>query len=317
MDLLSELLNEVRVEASALAAMHLRSPFHLQVRYAMPYSLTVLHGQCEWRDETDTVHVLQQGDSVLVLREAACGIASGPGIAAQPFGDAWHGNRLPNFTGSRDLLPPLKLTWGGDGPACELLGIAFSFEALHHAPMLTMLPATLVVPRPAHGQDAGVDAAVAFLAAEGEEGRAGYAALAAHHAETVFLGLLRSHALAGRLSTVGLLAGLRDRHLSAALTALHAAPGERWTVARLAGAAALSRSVFAARFTASMGITPMQYVTVVRMRWSARCLASDKVAIAALSEQAGYGSERAFRATFERHFGMSPGAWRKTARGRA
>ena len=110
-----------------------------------------------------------------------------------------------------------------------------------------------------------------------------------------------------------MLAGLRDPHLAAALKAMHAAPGACWTVNRLAQTASLSRSVFAERFAAPVGVTPMQYVGSLRMRLAGRLLAESRTTIATLADESGYASERAFRVAFQRHFGLSPAAWRRAA----
>lgn len=315
MDLLSTLLREVGVTASALGTLHLRSPFHLWLRYPMPHSFTVLSGQCTW---TDAVHqqpqVLHEGDSVLVLQTLNSAMASDPALPAVSMETAWRANGLPSFHGEADFSQPLQLNWGGDGAPCELLGVSFSFEARQRPPLLSLLPPSLIVRRSPLGADAGIGAAIAFLTAEHERALPGYAAMATHLARTVFAGLLRSHALHGQPPTRGLLAGLRDARLALALQAVHAHPAERWTVARMAQAAALSRSVFAKRFSTAVGITPMDYVALLRLHDAGHRLVDEPVSISALAQETGYASERAFRAAFLRQFGQSPSAWRKARR---
>ena len=58
----------------------------------------------------------------------------------------------------------------------------------------------------------------------------------------------------------GLLRGLGDDRLAAALEQMHANIAHPWNVAQLAKAAALSRSTFFERFTRTLGVAPMEYL---------------------------------------------------------
>ncbi|WP_409518650.1 helix-turn-helix transcriptional regulator [Methylobacterium sp. PvR107] len=66
---------------------------------------------------------------------------------------------------------------------------------------------------------------------------------------------------AGPSASAGLLRGLRDDQLAAALRCIHDRPAQAWTVAALAREAALSRSAFFERFQRTVGVAPMAYVT--------------------------------------------------------
>jgi AraC-like DNA-binding protein len=109
----------------------------------------------------------------------------------------------------------------------------------------------------------------------------------------------------------GWLAGLRDPHLAAVLGALHADPARPWTLAMLAGVAALSRTAFTARFAATVGEPPMRYLQSLRLHHAKRLLRDDRLTVAAVATRVGYSSEAAFAATFRRVFGEPPGAWRR------
>ena len=68
-------------------------------------------------------------------------------------------------------------------------------------------------------------------------------------AELTFVEAIRRYLSELPESTSGWLAGLRDPIVGLALSALHAAPREAWTVESLGRAVGVSRSVLAARFT--------------------------------------------------------------------
>lgn len=107
-------------------------------------------------------------------------------------------------------------------------------------------------------------------------------------------------------------ATLADPAVSVALRAIHQAPAEPWTVARLAAEAGLSRAPFARRFAAAVGWPPATYLTWWRMTLAARALQSTDRPLRQVSHQVGYASEFAFAKAFRRQFGLAPGAYRRS-----
>jgi AraC-like DNA-binding protein len=100
--------------------------------------------------------------------------------------------------------------------------------------------------------------------------------------------------------------GLSDNRLAAALRAMHARPAYRWTVAELAGEAAMSRSAFFARFSRIVGLSPIEYLLAWRMAVAKRLLRSREVAIEHIAARVGYGSASTFSTAFTRHVGTPP-----------
>jgi len=74
----------------------------------------------------------------------------------------------------------------------------------------------------------------------------------------------------------------------------------------------MSRSVFAARFSAVVGTPPMTYVSAARMR-AARAMLAEGGNVAAVAAAHGYGSEAAFSRAFARVTGETPGRVRRAA----
>jgi AraC-like DNA-binding protein len=105
----------------------------------------------------------------------------------------------------------------------------------------------------------------------------------------------------------GLLSGLADERLAAALRRIHQTPAHGWTVEQLAKEASLSRSAFYDRFRRALGIAPMEYLFVLRMALAKRLLQSDDEGnVATVAERVGYGSASAFSVAFTRHVGVPP-----------
>lgn len=105
----------------------------------------------------------------------------------------------------------------------------------------------------------------------------------------------------------GLLRGLSDQRLAAALRELHARPADPWTVGELAAAAGLSRSTFFERFRRTLGITPMEYLLHWRMLSSKNLLR--RMSVAEVARRVGYGSTSAFSVAFTRYTSLTPTAY--------
>jgi transcriptional regulator GlxA family with amidase domain len=75
------------------------------------------------------------------------------------------------------------------------------------------------------------------------------------------------------------LQALRDPSVATALAAIHDKPEHHWSVESLAAKAGLSRAVFAARFRERLGVTPMAYVSELRLRLASRWLQETDLSI--------------------------------------
>ena len=71
-----------------------------------------------------------------------------------------------------------------------------------------------------------------------------------------------------------------------------------------------SPSRFAARFSATLGESPMIYVTKWRMYIASQLLEGNQYSIDQVSHQVGYESLAAFSRAFKRHVGVPPAKWR-------
>jgi AraC-like DNA-binding protein len=122
--------------------------------------------------------------------------------------------------------------------------------------------------------------------------------------EVLLLEALRSSA--GTAASSGLLRGLADDRLAAAIKRMHERPTHAWTVAQLANEAALSRSAFFERFSRVVGMTPMAYLLAWRMALARKLLRNQDIAIADVAERVGYSSASTFSVAFTRHVGVPP-----------
>jgi len=142
-------------------------------------------------------------------------------------------------------------------------------------------------------------------------GRIGFAGMLARLSEVAAPMILRGWIEGGCENASGLIAALRDPRLARAILALHRQPGKDWTVAELAAESHISRSVFAQRFQATIGLPPLRYATELRMRLASQWLAKENLSIDAVAERLGYASQAAFSRAFKRVHGQPPSASRQ------
>ncbi|WP_323142936.1 AraC family transcriptional regulator [Massilia phyllosphaerae] len=128
--------------------------------------------------------------------------------------------------------------------------------------------------------------------------------------EVLFIEALRAAAASGADQgsgdAPGLLRGLADARLAAALRRMHEAPARNWTVADLAREAALSRSSFFERFSRAVGTAPMEYLLAWRMALAKDLLRRGAGGIAEVAARVGYSSASTFSVAFARHVGVPP-----------
>jgi AraC-like DNA-binding protein len=104
----------------------------------------------------------------------------------------------------------------------------------------------------------------------------------------------------------GLVRGLSDARLAAAIRVMHEHPTRAWTVADLAKEAALSRSTFFERFNRAVGVAPMEYLLTWRMALAKDLLRRNEGRIADVAQRVGYSSASTFSVAFTRHVGRPP-----------
>jgi len=287
-DVLSTLLGRIRLRGNVYArpvacgdwlispSGHAQASFHL-----------VSHGSC-WlhMDSLDAPLQLDAGDVMFFPFDVPHQLSSGP---ESPVGAP----RLPE---------------DGLGEQTQLVCGLYRSQDRELERLLRGLP-EVVVAR-ATRQDSGLARLIALLTEEAETTAPGTHLVLNALSDALLALLLREGIAQGKVEE-GLLGGLNDARLAPALTALHAAPGEPWTVDTLADKASLSRSAFADRFQRVMGASPAAYVAEVRMQEARALLRDSDVSVAQIAEQLGYATEAAFRRAFRRVVGATPGDVRR------
>ena len=199
-------------------------------------------------------------------------------------------------------------------PQVSLICGIFQCDQTAAIGVLSHLPPVLLFDAEQLAQ-AGLEHTIAALIEEAAADRQGSGALLHRLAEMIFIQLVRAWATDSAQGARGWLGGLRDPHIAASLSAFHAQPRQRWTVAALASCAVMSRSAFAARFTDLVGTAPLAYMTSWRMQTARRLLSDPRLSVMQVADQVGYTSEIAFAKGFNRAWGSTPAAYRRAYKG--
>src|SRR6185295_913489 len=172
-----------------------------------------------------------------------------------------------------------------------LLGGYFAFESADASLLVRLLPAVVHV----RGVER-LSTLVRLVGEESTERRPGRDLVLTRFVEVLLIEALRS--TPGDNAPSGLLRGLADTRLAAAMRNMHANPARSWTVDQLAEKAALSRSAFYERFTRAVGVPPMEYLLAWRMALAKDLLGRQDLALTEVAERVGYGSASAFSTAF-------------------
>lgn len=208
------------------------------------------------------------------------------------------------------LLYPGPLTHrfhNAPADGCDFTCARLDFDGGARNPIARSLPPVIALPL---ARVDGLAPALDLLFAETERVRCGQRLLADRLFEVVLILLLRWLLDHPREAGVrpGFITGLSDPRLARALVAIHDAPGEAWSLQRMAGCAGMSRTAFAGAFRDVVGQTPADYLADWRMAL-ARSRLREGRPIKLLADELGYANPSALSRAFAAKVGMSPRAW--------
>lgn len=264
-------------------------------------------------------HIVVQGACWLKIEGRTVALDEGD-VVVFPFG-AGHqlgvGRDGALVTPIKDLPPrPWRqipvLRYGEGGAPVRLLCGYLEFAAASFQPLREALPSLLHVRTRADGLG-WLAATVDQIVAEVDNPRAGGVSVLERLTEITFIEVLRQHVAKTPPAQRGWLAAMTDPALARCLALIHAHPERDWSLGALATAVGLSRSALTERFEVVLATSPMRYVRDWRLCLAGVALSTTGRPIAAIAEEAGYGSEAAFNRAFARAQGAPPAAWRKQA----
>jgi AraC-like DNA-binding protein len=313
-DPLGEALHSLRMSGSFYCRSELTAPWALELPPAEELLTfhVVTSGRCWLHAEGDEPRRLEPGDLALLPRDGHR-LSSDPGIPASRLDDL-----LQQQVRVSERYSILR--YGGGGTATSLVcgAVRFDHPAAHH--LVKLLPKVIHVEASSSPHLAMTDwmqSTLRLMSVEAKELRPGGETVITRLADILVIQAIRAWIERDPAARTGWLGALQDAHIGRAIALIHRDPARPWTVSSLAHEVAMSRSGFAARFTELVGEPAMQYVTRWRMHVALTLLQADDAAQSELAGRLGYQSEAAFSRAFKRLMGISPGAARRRAQGRA
>jgi AraC-like DNA-binding protein len=306
-DPLSELLLGMRLFGVNYRRVQIAPPFGIRFDTAAGRAQFhfVARGPVLLRTADGTVQSLADGDAVFLPRGGTHDLVSAPKLSARDI-DSFEASTLCESVGAIQACCD-----GGSQPVLIFSGcMEFDLGGMH--PLVALMPEVMLVGTLLERYPEILPMLEA-MAREACDERVGFAAILARLADVVSASIVRGWVECGCGDAAGWIDALRDPRLGRVITAMHRDPGRDWTVAELAAEMGSSRSVFAERFLAVTGVTPLRYVTELRMRLAAQWIGRDRVPIEAAAHRLGYASQAAFSRAFKRVVGRSPGAVRAAA----
>jgi AraC-like DNA-binding protein len=302
-DPLSDVLDMLHLRGEVFGRSELVAPWGISFPEGVARFHLVERGST-WLRVTGTARSIEisAGDLVMLANGAGHVLTSAPGASAIPLVEAL-----------RDCPDGDIVRFGRGEPQTTLVCGTFSLDAVASKALLAALPPLLVVAGKEGRPSAELESTLRFFSKEAVSRAPGHALAASRLVDLLLVQAIRSWLQSQPVENASWLGGLRDARVATALSEIHAAPERNWTVNELATAAGMSRSPFAARFTALVGEPPLKYLTRWRMQLATRWLRGGDVSVAEVAERVGYDSEAAFSRTFKRWMGETAGAMRRSA----
>jgi len=260
----------------------------------------VVEGGCWMTTATESVW-LTAGDVALMANGASHQLADARDSAVI---SVFHAER-------RQVGPDMyRLRAGGGGSMSVIVCCRVAFEEPCPAALIAMMPPILIV-RANEPSGHAVQSVLQLMASEVALNRYGAVTIMTRLADVAIMHLLREWIEGDRAVLSERASALGDPQIGPALAAIHRDPGRAWSVGALASLVNVSRSTFAERFTAVMGVPPARYLALWRMKIAERRLSQDRVSVAQVAMRLGYDSEASFARAFKRITGYSPGRYRR------
>lgn len=309
--------------SSALHAMHISGALLLREIYSPPWGVSIpeavalnpmlavrpdtrvvaFHmvefGHCEVKTASGQTEVLKAGEMIVCFGGEGHRICDGQPMAVQSVQALLGGEtnyRHPNVTGV-------------SAGASVICGV-FLLQHTEFNPLLAALPAMMRVNLERGGEFNNFAGIARLMIEEVDMQPLGGNYVVERLLEVLCAQAIRAYLQSAPKASAGWLRASQDPIVGRAMAAIHAHPGASWSVAVLAKMVAMSPSRFAARFTESLGESPMAYVTKLRMNVACRLLSSSQSGIEKIATDVGYDSAAAFNRAFKNHLGVPPGAWR-------
>ena len=299
-DPLGELLHHLRLEGSLYCRSELAGDWSLSMP-VLPGKMMfhiITAGHCWLTVDEQAPVALNKGTLVLVPHGSGHLVSSRTDIEPVPLLDC-------DIQRVSDRYEVLRIE--GDGEKTSLTCGIMGFDQLAGQQLIQQLPAVVMLEKPDQTTNQWLTSTLDFIAEEASRLHPGGETIITHLGDILVIQLIRHWMNHSPDASEGWLGAIRDRHIGAALRAIHQQPQEKWTVDSLARIAGMSRSGFSAHFKQRLGNSVKNYLTEWRMKLACQRLQQASEPLIVLANDYGYESEAAFSRAFKRVIGYPPG----------
>lgn len=315
-DVLSRILSACKAERAVTASFRLHAPWALHSAGTEGALIRMCTGAGYWIcTDGGTPVEIGPRDIVMLPRGTPHTVSStrDPGDGVVPFADL-----LKAHMTGRHGDHPIELTYCADGssadaPPTQLFSLHLWMPALDVGAIPAELPPLIVLRAGELPLAHTLANTMELLVQDSLSQRPGWQLSAARMGDLLLVHILGEHLRKPVDRRQHMPNVLDDPGIARAVAAMHEAPQRDWSIAQLAAVAYLSRTVFAERFGALLGVPPMQYLRAFRMNLAAERLRQPRARVAEVAEAAGYASEKAFSRAFQRWIGVSPTQYQRDA----
>ena len=308
MDLLSDILSQLKLTGTLYFRTSLTSPWSIQVpafKHVSRFHF-VHRGHCLVRVQADKDPVLlEQGDLIIITKGAEHTLFCDLTTEKQAL-------QLEQVVEESGFTGEGTLVYGelGSNSETQLICGHFAFDQYAQHPIIDLLPPFIHIKN--YGEESGnwMENTLKVIGAEAGKKNMGSDLIALKLSEIIYTQVMRTY-LASEAAKEQGLAGFSDPAITRALKSIHEKPAHPWTLEELSAIAGLSRTSLSTRFSQCLSTTPYGYITQWRMQIARQRLVNSNAPIIDIAETVGYQSEAAFGRIFKKHFDIAPATYRR------
>ena len=310
MDVLSDILD----------LLQLRGSLYFRTAFSAPYAIAVpalgqaarfhlaVQGRCHVIVAGEHDVALEPGDLVVIPNGAPHVICDDPSRAPDALETVlaragYHGEGVLSYCGEADGDEPDGASDGGAQTKLICGHLDFAPGAEH--PLLRALPPYLLITAERRARAPWLDELMRLITRQMFADTPGVKASVIRLSEALFIEVVRTSAEEDE-GLRDMLEALGDPRIGRALSLMHRALEQDWTLERIAREVGMSRSRFAERFQALIGCAPMSYLSDLRLQKAMNLLTGSLDPIQRIAGQVGYQSPAAFSRAFTSRYGQSP-----------
>ncbi|MBT1064075.1 AraC family transcriptional regulator [Bowmanella sp. Y26] len=281
MDILSDILNSLRVTGSVYFCSHIEPPWKKTFANKETAAFHLIRRGACWLTLGERVEHLQAGDLVFL----------GPGIDHHLSSEH-----------------PFEATIASKQPTLLLCGDC-SFDDDTLTPLKSALTDVTIVREEELVEHPWLKSTFDQISAEYMAQHPGAQIIVNKLTEVILVELIRINF--ARQESAAFVNALKDKRIRKALQLMHDGPQEHWTIESLANMVGMSRASFSKRFNQLVGETVFNYLSMLRVQKAKELIKTTPLMIDDIATSVGYDSERAFNKTFSKYVGMTPKQYRK------